>query len=87
MTCENCRRCEDRCKCCKNNRYKDECDLCGDEWDNFEPHKHFYFCPNMGLPLNKIVSNKPIVVTGRSPSTKKDMEEAISRFLKEHPYI
>ena len=87
MTWENCRACEHRCDCCNKRFYKDDCDLCGDDWDNFEPHKHFNYCPNTGVPLNKPSRNKPIVVTGCSPSTKKDMEESIARFLKEHPYI
>lgn len=87
MTWENCRRCSHRCRCCSKNGYKDDCDLCGNDWDNFEPHKHFSYCPYNGLPLSKPARSKPVVVTGCSPATKKDMEEALTKFLKEHPYI
>lgn len=85
MTQDNCRRCQYRCKCCNKNGYKGDCDLCGDDWSNFEPHKHFSYCPNNGLPLSKQDRNKPCIVTGCSPSTREYMKEAISRrFLKEH---
>lgn len=87
MTWDDCRMCQHRCKCCANRDYKSDCDLCGPDFDKFESYPHLKYCPENGVPVNKPKRTRPVVIMGGGVNTKSDMEEAIAKFLKEHPYI
>ena len=87
MTWENCKKCPDCCTCCRNKSKTELCALCSEGVGGFEPLSHMKFCPTSGLPLTKPRTAKPVVVIGPGRPTKKEMEDAVKKFLKEHPYI
>lgn len=87
MNWDDCRLCQHACKCCANRDHKSDCDLCGPDCDKFKAYPHIKYCPENSLPVNKPKVVRPVVIMGSGINTKKDMEESIAKFLKEHPFI